>query len=89
MIGHDGGIEGFNTSLAYYPDDKLTVVVLANLLVNAEGFYVEDISLADVVDVLADKLAAVAHGEDVKLASERKEFKFRPRPSPPTLARMR
>jgi CubicO group peptidase (beta-lactamase class C family) len=30
-ISHGGGIEGFNTFLAYYPDDKLTVVVLANL----------------------------------------------------------
>src|SRR5262245_61989948 len=30
-ISHNGGIEGFNTSMAYYPDDKLTVVVLANL----------------------------------------------------------
>jgi len=31
VINHGGGIEGFNTFLAYYPDDKLTVVVLANL----------------------------------------------------------
>ena len=28
VIDHGGGIEGFNTFLAYYPDDKLTVVVL-------------------------------------------------------------
>ena len=28
---HGGGIEGFNTFLAYYPDDKLTVVVLSNI----------------------------------------------------------
>jgi len=31
VIDHGGGIEGFNTHLAYYPDDKLTVVVLGNL----------------------------------------------------------
>ena len=31
MIGHGGGIEGFNNFLAEYPDEKLTVVVLANL----------------------------------------------------------
>jgi CubicO group peptidase (beta-lactamase class C family) len=29
-IHHDGGINGFNSSLDYYPDDSLTVVVLAN-----------------------------------------------------------
>src|SRR5581483_7409894 len=31
VIQHGGGIEGFNTSLAYYPGDKLVVVALANL----------------------------------------------------------
>ena len=31
VIDHGGGIEGFNTHLAYYPEDKLTVVVLGNL----------------------------------------------------------
>ena len=31
LINHGGGIEGFNTSLNYYPDDKLTVIVLGNL----------------------------------------------------------
>ena len=31
VIDHGGGIEGFNTQLSYYPDDKLPVVVLANL----------------------------------------------------------
>ena len=30
-ISHGGGIEGFNTFLAYYPADKLTVVVLSNI----------------------------------------------------------
>jgi CubicO group peptidase (beta-lactamase class C family) len=31
VIEHDGAIEGFNTSMSYYPDDKLTIIVLANL----------------------------------------------------------
>src|SRR5262249_21442642 len=31
VIGHGGGIEGFETFLAYYPEDRLTVAVLANL----------------------------------------------------------
>jgi hypothetical protein len=29
VLDHNGGIEGFNTHLAYYPDDKLTVIVLS------------------------------------------------------------
>jgi CubicO group peptidase (beta-lactamase class C family) len=29
-ISHGGGINGFVTMLAYYPDDDLTVVVLSN-----------------------------------------------------------
>ena len=37
VIEHGGGIEGFNTFLAYYPDDKLTVVVLANVNGGAPG----------------------------------------------------
>ena len=31
MIEHGGGIDGFNTMLAWYPDAKLAVVVLGNL----------------------------------------------------------
>jgi hypothetical protein len=30
VISHDGGIPGFASSLAYFPDQKLTVAVLAN-----------------------------------------------------------
>ena len=61
VIAHGGGIEGFNTSLAYYPDDKLTVVVLGNLNGSAP-------------DQIARQAAAVAHGETVTLATERKEI---------------
>jgi CubicO group peptidase (beta-lactamase class C family) len=60
VIAHGGGIEGFNTELQYYPEDKLTVVVLGNVNGGAPG-------------EIAKKLAAVAHGETVKLQSERKE----------------
>jgi CubicO group peptidase (beta-lactamase class C family) len=31
LITHSGGIEGFNSYLAYYPADKLTIVALANV----------------------------------------------------------
>lgn len=59
-ISHGGGIEGFNTDLTYFPNDKLTVVVLANLNGPASD--------------IAAKLAAVAHGETVTLSGERKEI---------------
>lgn len=59
-IDHGGGIEGFNTSLAYYPDDKLVVVVLANLNGNA-------------ADALGASLGKLALGEQVLLPFERKE----------------
>jgi len=65
LIDHGGGIEGFNTFLAYDPEDKLTVVVLANLNGQAP-------------DAIASKLAAVAHGENVVLPSERKEVTVSP-----------
>ena len=61
MIAHDGGIQGFNTSLAYYPDDKLVVAVLANL--NGPA-----------ANEIAGSLGQVAHGEKVVLTSERKEI---------------
>jgi CubicO group peptidase (beta-lactamase class C family) len=64
-IEHGGGIEGFNTALAYYPDDKLVVVVLANL--NGPA-----------ADELSAKLAQVALGEKVVVAAERKEITVAP-----------
>ncbi|MGD0296942.1 MAG: serine hydrolase [Bryobacteraceae bacterium] len=60
VIDHGGGIEGFNTHLAYYPDDQLTVVVLGNLNGPASD--------------IAGKLGAVALGQPVQLPSERKEI---------------
>jgi hypothetical protein len=46
-ISHNGGIQGFNASLGYYPDSKITVAVLSNLNGNAP-------------DEMLPKLAAVA-----------------------------
>jgi CubicO group peptidase (beta-lactamase class C family) len=65
VIEHGGGIEGFNTQLAYYPEDKLVVVVLANINGPKPG-------------EIAGKLAALARGETVVLASERKEVVVSP-----------
>jgi CubicO group peptidase (beta-lactamase class C family) len=64
MIAHDGGIQGFNTALAYYPDDKLVVAVLAN--VNGPA------------GQIAGNLAKVALGEKVVLPTERKEITLSP-----------
>lgn len=49
VIEHGGGIEGFNTHLAYYPEDKVTIVVLGNLNGRAP-------------DEIAAKLGALTHG---------------------------
>jgi CubicO group peptidase (beta-lactamase class C family) len=65
-IEHNGGIEGFNTALAYYPYDKLTVVVLSNINGQAP-------------DQMYLKLAAVAFGAQVTLPSERKEVTVAPK----------
>ena len=61
VVQHGGGIDGFNTFLAYYPDDKLTVAVLANLNGQAPN-------------QIATKLATLAHGGVVQSTSERKEI---------------
>jgi CubicO group peptidase (beta-lactamase class C family) len=59
-IEHSGEMEGFTSDMIYYPEDKLTVVVLNNLSGEAK--------------TIALKLASVAHGEKVVLPSERKEI---------------
>ena len=61
IITHDGGIEGFNTSLNFYPDDKLTVIVLGNLTGGAPN-------------QIASYTGKVALGLPVTLISERKEI---------------
>jgi len=66
VIEHGGGIEGFNTQLSYYPDDKLVVIVLGNLNGTAPG-------------EMAGKLASVVHGEKLVLPSERKEIAVSPK----------
>ncbi len=60
MITHNGGIEGFNSHLTYYPESKVTVTVLANI--NGQA-----------INELARQLTALTFGETVTLAAERKE----------------
>jgi CubicO group peptidase (beta-lactamase class C family) len=66
VINHGGGIQGFNTMVAYYPDDKLEIIVLSNI----NGVAPQD---------LTTKLAAVVHGEKVILSSERKQIQVDPK----------
>ena len=65
QISHGGGISGFNTFLSYFPEEKLTIAVLANLNGNAP-------------QAIAGLLADVAFGEKVVLQSERKEIAVSP-----------
>jgi CubicO group peptidase (beta-lactamase class C family) len=60
-ISHGGGIQGFTTMLAYYPDSKVSTAVLANLNGRA-------------ADQIAAHLGKLAHGEAVQLTTERKEI---------------
>lgn len=57
-ITHSGSIEGFNTVLTHFPDEKLTIVVLGNVNGGAPSS-------------IAENLTSVAHGETVVLKSER------------------
>jgi hypothetical protein len=66
-IEHTGGINGFATDMAYYPDDKLTVVVLENL------------NGGPAPNQVASKLAAVGMGRTVTLTTERREITVDPK----------
>ncbi len=59
-ISHGGGINGFNTFEAWYPQEKLSIIVLSNVNGNAP-------------DEIAGRLASVMHNQAVVLPSERKE----------------
>lgn len=61
VIAHGGGIDGFNTHLAYYPDTRTVIVALSNVNGTAPG-------------AIAAQLGGVLHGDTVTLNSERKEI---------------
>jgi len=61
VVEHNGGINGFNTFLAYYPDSHVTIAVLGNV----NGLAPEAIGAA---------LGTLAHGGAVRLTSERREI---------------
>jgi len=65
VIAHGGGIEGFSAMLAYYPDDKLTIIALGNIESGASA-------------EIASSLAPIARGEKVILPSERQSVPVQP-----------
>jgi CubicO group peptidase (beta-lactamase class C family) len=65
VIWHNGGIEGFNTHLEYFPDTKIAVAVLGNVNGTAP-------------DEIGQKLGALANGDKITLPSERKEITVAP-----------
>jgi CubicO group peptidase (beta-lactamase class C family) len=58
LITHDGTIEGFESALSYYPENRLTIVVLGNVRTDAP-------------QRIAAQLGKVAFGEKVILNSDR------------------
>ena len=60
-IEHDGNNIGFNSDMAYYPEDRIAVIVLANLN-------------GTVTSEMARALAAVAHGETPPIPSVHREI---------------
>ena len=61
MIEHDGNNIGFNSDMAYYPEDRIAIIVLANL----NGTVTSEMTTA---------LAAVAHGETPPTPSVHREI---------------
>jgi hypothetical protein len=61
MIEHDGNNIGFNSDMVYYPEERITVIVLANLNGTVTG-------------EMTRALAAVAHGETPPIPSVHKEI---------------
>jgi CubicO group peptidase (beta-lactamase class C family) len=58
MVGHGGGINGFATDIKRFPDDKVCVIVLSNLVSAPVG-------------EISDDLAAIVFGESVAPSSAR------------------
>jgi CubicO group peptidase (beta-lactamase class C family) len=65
-IHHGGGIEGFNTVLAWFPEERLTVAALSNVNTPA-------------MPQIAADLAAIALGDPYQLPKERKAISLDPK----------
>lgn len=65
VIEHAGAFHGFTSDLAYFPDDKLTIIVLGNVW-------------SDAPQKIWPKLAMVSHGDSVDLPPARSFAKVSP-----------
>jgi CubicO group peptidase (beta-lactamase class C family) len=65
VITHNGSIDGFEDSLNYYPEKKLTIIVLGNVR-------------NQVPDRIAEQLGKVAYGEKVVVTSDRRQVPVAP-----------
>jgi hypothetical protein len=66
-ITHGGGINGFNTFMIYFPEDKLTIIILANLV--AVGFVPQSLGL---------NIVELVYNKSVIPPSERREILLSP-----------
>lgn len=64
-VGHSGGIEGFCTMMAKYPDEKLTVLVLSNV-----------VSWMYTPERIAEDLSSIVFGEPYEIPRIRKAIKL-------------
>lgn len=65
-VSHGGGIYGFATHIARYPDDRVTVIVLSNIQSAPAG-------------PISNNLAAIVFGAAYELPKERKEIALDPK----------
>jgi CubicO group peptidase (beta-lactamase class C family) len=62
-IFHDGGVDGFHTHLAIFPDEQITVIVLSNLVTSS-------------VAKIGRDLTAILFGEAYELPKKREEIEI-------------
>ncbi|MDM9381378.1 serine hydrolase [Chlorogloeopsis sp. ULAP01] len=61
LLYHGGGIDGFSTRIARYPDEQVSIIVLTNI----------DPAVATPVVAIANDLAAILFGEPYELPKQR------------------
>jgi CubicO group peptidase (beta-lactamase class C family) len=68
LLYHGGGIDGFSTRIARYPDERISIIVLTNI----------DAAAATPVVPIANDLAAILFGEPYKLPKQRQAIALDP-----------
>lgn len=68
LLYHGGGIDGFSTRIARYPDERISIIVLTNI----------DAAAATPVVPIANDLAAILFGEPYELPKQRQAIALDP-----------